>query len=242
MTALRRSAKRVIDLLGAGAGLIALAPVLLLIALAVRRSLGSPVLFRQIRPGRHGRPFALLKFRTMTEGRDAAGQPLPDEERLTRLGNWLRSTSLDELPELINVLRGDMSLVGPRPLLPEYLPHYSAEQARRHEVRPGITGWAAVQGRNALSWERRLALDVWYVDNWSLLLDLKILLMTVVKVLKREGISAEGHATMPRFDDNAARGTTPEVAGGEAQRGSAPALQSAGWRVKRVHDRTEGAR
>jgi sugar transferase EpsL len=242
MTAPRRSAKRVIDLLGAGAGLIALAPVLLLIALAVRRSLGLPVLFRQVRAGRHGRPFALLKFRTMTEARDAAGQPLPDAQRLTWLGNWLRSTSLDELPELINVLRGDMSLVGPRPLLPEYLPHYSAEQARRHEVRPGITGWAAVQGRNALSWERRLALDVWYVDNWSLLLDLKILLMTVVKVLKREGISAEGHATMPRFDDNAARGTAPDVAGGEARRGSAPARNTPGWRVKRVHDRTEGAR
>jgi sugar transferase EpsL len=242
MTAPRRSAKRVIDLLGAGAGLIALAPVLLLIALAVRHALGSPVLFRQVRPGRHGQPFELLKFRTMTEARDAAGQPLPDAQRLTRLGSWLRSTSLDELPELINVLRGDMSLVGPRPLLPEYLPHYSAEQGRRHEARPGITGWAAVQGRNALSWERRLALDVWYVDNWSLLLDLKILLMTVVKVLKREGISAEGHATMPRFDDNAARGATPEGAGGGAQRGSAPPLPSAGWRVKRVHDRKEGAR
>jgi sugar transferase EpsL len=242
MTGLRRSAKRVIDVLGAAGGLIALAPVLLLITLAVRRSLGSPVLFRQVRAGRHGRPFALLKFRTMTEARDATGQLLPDEQRLTRLGSWLRSTSLDELPELIDVLRGDMSLVGPRPLLPEYLPHYSTEQARRHEVRPGITGWAAVQGRNALSWERRLALDVWYVDNWSLGLDLKILLMTVVKVLKREGISAEGHATMPRFDDNAGRGTTAEAAAGEAQRGSAPALHAPGWRVKRVHDRTEGAR
>jgi sugar transferase EpsL len=242
MTTLRRSAKRVIDVLGAAGGLLALAPVLLLIALAVRRSLGSPLLFRQVRPGRHARPFELLKFRTMTEARDAAGQPLPDEQRLTRLGNWLRSTSLDELPELINVLSGDMSLVGPRPLLPEYLPHYSTEQARRHEVRPGITGWAAVQGRNALSWERRLALDVWYVDNWSLGLDLKILLMTVVKVLKRQGISAEGHATMPRFDDSAGRGTTPEVATGEAQRGSASALNAPGWRVKRVHDRTGGAR
>ena len=242
MTALRRSAKRTIDVLGAAGGLIALAPVLLLIALAVRRSLGSPVLFRQIRAGRHGDPFELLKFRTMTEARDAAGQPLPDERRLTRLGGWLRATSLDELPELINVLRGDMSLVGPRPLLPEYLPHYSAEQARRHEVRPGLTGWAAVQGRNALSWQRRLALDVWYVDNWSLGLDLKILLMTAIKVLKREGISAEGHATMPRFDDGAGQATAPEVAGGEAPSGSAPLLQAPGWRVKRVHDRTERAR
>jgi sugar transferase EpsL len=242
MTALRWSAKRTIDVLGAAGGLIVLAPVLLSIALAVRCSLGSPVLFRQLRAGRHGVRFELLKFRTMTEARDAAGELLPDAQRLTRLGSWLRSTSLDELPELINVLRGEMSLVGPRPLLPEYLPHYSAEQARRHEVRPGITGWAAVQGRNALSWERRLALDVWYVDHWSIALDLKILLMTVVKVLKREGISAEGHATMPRFDAQTPREAVPEDAGGEAHRGSLPALQSAGWRVKRVHNRTEGAR
>lgn len=240
MTALHWSAKRALDVLGATGGLIVLAPVLLSIALAVRRSLGSPVLFRQIRAGRHGDRFELLKFRTMSEARDAAGQLLPDEQRLTRLGSWLRSTSLDELPELINVLRGDMSLVGPRPLLPDYLPHYSAEQARRHEVRPGITGWAAVQGRNAVSWERRLALDVWYVDNWSLGLDLKILLMTVVKVLKREGISADGHATMPRFDHRAGLGTTPE--GGEAHRGSAPALQATGWRVKHVRERAKGSR
>ena len=162
-------------MLGAAGGLIALAPVLLLVALAVRHWLGAPVLFRQVRAGRHGHPFELLKFRTMTDARDAAGELLPDAERLTRFGSWLRSTSLDELPELINVLRGEMSLVGPRPLLPEYLPHYSAEQARRHEVPPGITGWAAVHGRNALSWERRLALDVWYVDHWSIALDLKIL-------------------------------------------------------------------
>jgi sugar transferase EpsL len=240
MTALRWSAKRAVDVLGAAGGLLALAPVLLLIAFAVRRSLGSPVLFRQVRAGRHGRPFELLKFRTMSEARDAAGQLLPDGQRLTRLGSWLRSTSLDELPELINVLRGDMSLVGPRPLLPDYLPHYSAEQARRHEVRPGITGWAAVQGRNALSWERRLALDVWYVDNCSLGLDLKILLMTVVKVLKREGISAEGHATMPRFDDVAGR-TTPELAAGEAPRSSVPAHPAPGWRVKHVRERAKGA-
>jgi len=211
MTALRRSAKRAIDLLGAAAGLIALAPVLLLIGLAVRLFLGSPVLFRQIRAGWHGKPFELLKFRTMTDARDEAGELLPDEARLTRFGSWLRSTSLDELPELINVLRGDMSLVGPRPLLPDYLPHYSAEQARRHEVRPGITGWAVVQGRNALSWERRLALDVWYVDHWSPLLDLKILLMTVVKVLRREGISPAGQPTMPRFDEEVSRLPTSEA-------------------------------
>jgi lipopolysaccharide/colanic/teichoic acid biosynthesis glycosyltransferase len=239
MMALRRPAKRAIDVLGAAGGLVALAPVLLLIALAVRRSLGSPVLFRQIRAGRNGEPFELLKFRTMTAARDGAGQLLPDEQRLTRLGGWLRSTSLDELPELINVLRGDMSLVGPRPLLADYLPHYSAEQARRHEVRPGITGWAAVQGRNALSWEHRLALDVWYVDNWSIGLDLKILLMTVVRVLRREGISAEGHATMPRFDDGA-RPATSDVARGEAHPGGLPALHAPGWRIKHVRERAKG--
>jgi lipopolysaccharide/colanic/teichoic acid biosynthesis glycosyltransferase len=242
MSALREPAKRAIDVLGAAGGLLALAPLLLLIGLAVRRSLGSPVLFRQVRAGRHGRPFELLKFRSMTEARDAAGVLLADGQRLTRLGRWLRSTSLDELPELINVLRGDMSLVGPRPLLPEYLPHYSAEQARRHEMRPGITGWAAVQGRNAVSWERRLELEVWYVDNWSLVLDFKILLMTVVKVLRREGISAEGHATMPRFDDRAGADVAPGTVPGEAHGGAAATLQSAGWRIKRVHGRTEGAR
>jgi lipopolysaccharide/colanic/teichoic acid biosynthesis glycosyltransferase len=211
---LRAAAKRAVDAVGATFGLVMLAPLLLLIALAVRSALGSPVLFRQIRPGLHGRPFELLKFRTMTDLRDAAGELCPDGQRLTRFGHWLRSTSLDELPELINVLRGDMSLVGPRPLLLDYLDHYSAEQARRHEVRPGITGWAAVHGRNATSWERRLALDVWYVDHWSLALDLKIFLMTVATVLKREGISADGHATMPRFDAGAAarRGPMPTVA------------------------------
>ena len=189
------------DVVGAAAGLLLLAPFLLVAAAAVRGSLGSPVLFRQVRAGLGGRPFELLKFRTMTEARSADGALRSDAERLTRFGEWLRRTSLDELPELINVLRGDMSLVGPRPLLLDYLGHYTSEQARRHEVRPGITGWAAVHGRNATSWERRLALDVWYVDHWSLGLDLKILLMTLIKVLKREGISAEGHATMPRFDE-----------------------------------------
>jgi sugar transferase EpsL len=189
------------DVVGAATGLLLLAPFLLVAAAAVRGSLGSPVLFRQVRAGLGGRAFELLKFRTMTDARGGDGALRPDAERLTRFGEWLRRTSLDELPELINVLRGDMSLVGPRPLLPDYLPHYSAEQARRHEVRPGITGWAAVHGRNATSWERRLALDVWYVDHWSLGLDLKILLSTVIKVLRREGISAEGHATMPRFDE-----------------------------------------
>jgi sugar transferase EpsL len=203
MSALDSRTKRTIDVLGATLGLALLGPALLLIALAVWGSLGRPVLFRQTRPGLYGRPFELLKFRTMTEARDAAGELRPDSERLTRFGKWLRASSLDELPELINVLCGDMSLVGPRPLLLDYLGHYSDEQARRHEVRPGITGWAAVHGRNATSWERRLALDVWYVDHWSLGLDLRVLLMTVVKVLKREGISAHGHATMPRFDEDA---------------------------------------
>jgi len=229
MSPLHSPAKRAIDVLGATAGLAALGPVLLLVALAIWSRLGAPVLFRQVRPGLHGRPFELLKFRTMTGARDSAGELRPDGERLTRLGSWLRATSLDELPELINVLCGDMSLVGPRPLLVDYLAHYSPEQARRHEVRPGITGWAAVHGRNATSWERRLALDVWYVDHWSLRLDLKILLMTVVKVLKREGISADGHATMPRFDEDAGSdgaaeqrslASAPSGASGERRPGS----------------------
>jgi sugar transferase EpsL len=225
MTPLHRSAKRAIDLLGAASGLIALAPVLLLVALAVRHWLGSPVLFRQIRAGHHGHSFELLKFRTMTDARDAAGELLPDAERLTRFGSWLRSTSLDELPELINVLRGEMSLVGPRPLLLDYLPHYSAEQARRHDVPPGITSWANVRGRNALSWERRLALDVWYVDHCSIALDLKILLITVVKVLRREGISPEGQPTMPRFHECSKRATASGATGNGTNCGT-PAPQA----------------
>ena len=179
MNPLRSPAKRAIDVCGATAALAIFAPVLVLIALAIWRSLGRPVLFRQLRAGLYGRPFELLKFRTMTDARDAAGELRPDGERLTRLGSWLRASSLDELPQLVNVLCGDMSLVGPRPLLLDYLGHYSPEQARRHDVRPGITGWASVHGRNAMSWERRFALDVWYVDHWSLRLDFKILLMTV---------------------------------------------------------------
>jgi lipopolysaccharide/colanic/teichoic acid biosynthesis glycosyltransferase len=206
MSPLHSPAKRAIDVLGATAGLAIMSPILLLVALAVRWSLGAPLLFRQVRAGLHGHPFELLKFRTMTDERDSSGELRPDAERLTRFGLWLRSTSLDEFPQFINILCGDMSLVGPRPLLLDYLPHYSAEQARRHEVRPGVTSWANVHGRNAMSWERRLALDVWYVDHWSLRLDLKILLMTVVTVLKREGISASDHATMPRFDEDAGRG------------------------------------
>jgi sugar transferase EpsL len=193
--------KRAIDLIVALVAFVLMAPILIATALAVRIGLGRPVLFRQMRPGLGGRPFALLKFRTMTEARDAAGRPLPDDRRLTPLGQLLRRTSLDELPELINVLKGDMSLVGPRPLLMDYLPHYTPEQARRHEVRPGLTGWAAVNGRNATSWEQRLAQDVWYVDHRSFALDCRILLRTVAKVIRQEGISQDGHATMPRFDE-----------------------------------------
>lgn len=191
--------KRFLDIVGAGLGLVAFGPLMLYVAFRIWRKVGSPVLFRQVRPGLHGRPFILLKFRTMTEERDAAGRLLPDEKRLTPLGRFLRQYSLDELPEFINVLKGEMSLVGPRPLLMEYLDRYTPEQARRHEVKPGITGWAQVNGRNALTWEEKFKLDVWYVDHWSLLLDIKILMMTVVKVLRREGVSAQGHATMPEF-------------------------------------------
>ncbi len=191
--------KRLLDLVGAGVGLLLLAPLMLLIAILVRVGLGSPVLFRQQRPGLHGKPFTLYKFRTMTDARDAQGNLLPDEQRLTRLGRFLRSTSLDELPELWNVLKGDMSLVGPRPLLMEYLPLYTPEQFRRHGVRPGVTGWAQIRGRNTLTWEERFALDVWYVDHVSLGLDLKILALTLWKVLTREGISHPGSDTMPKF-------------------------------------------
>jgi sugar transferase EpsL len=180
--------------------LLFLLPLLALIALLVRLKLGAPVLFRQQRPGLHGEPFTLYKFRTMTDARDAEGNLLPDAERLTPFGRFLRSTSLDELPELWNVLKGEMSLVGPRPLRMEYLPLYTSEQARRHDVKPGITGWAQVRGRNKLSWEEKFALDVWYVENQSFFLDVKILFLTAKQVLKREGISAEGHATMSRFE------------------------------------------
>lgn len=191
--------KRLLDFFLALMALLVLWPILLLIAWQVRRKLGSPVFFRQTRPGWKGRPFEMVKFRTMRDAMGRDGQPLPDAERLTPFGNFLRSASLDELPELWNVLKGDMSLVGPRPLLMEYLPLYSSEQARRHEVRPGVTGWAQINGRNALSWEDKFKLDVWYVDHRSLWLDMRILMLTVKKVFVREGISADGEATMPRF-------------------------------------------
>ncbi len=203
VTALRRTAylgaKRALDLAVSVAGLVVLSPLMLLAALAVRVSLGAPVLFRQTRPGLHGRPFVLLKFRTMRNATAADGTPLADAERLTALGRLLRSTSIDELPGLWNVLRGDLTLVGPRPLLVEYLPLYTARQARRHDVRPGVTGWAQVNGRNALTWEEKLALDVWYVDHRSLALDLRILLRTLKQVIVRQGISHGTHATMERF-------------------------------------------
>lgn len=195
--------KRLFDGVCAALGLFVLSIPMLFLIWQIQRKLGSPVFFRQMRPGLEGRPFQMLKFRTMTDERDAAGQLLGDDKRLTAFGRFLRSTSLDELPELWNVLKGDMSLVGPRPLLMEYLPLYSPEQARRHEARPGITGWAQVNGRNALSWEEKFALDVWYVDNRTFWLDIRILWLTVKKVLVREGISAAGEATMSKFTGSA---------------------------------------
>lgn len=194
--------KRLFDIAGAAAGIVLLSPVFVVIWIMVRRKLGSPVLFRQLRPGLGAKPFEMLKFRTMRDAVDANGVALPDSERMTSFGSTLRSTSLDELPELWNVLRGDMSLVGPRPLLMEYLPLYSTEQARRHDVRPGITGWAQVNGRNAISWEQKFALDVWYVYNRSFWLDLKILWSTVLKVIKRDGITSESSVSAERFTGN----------------------------------------
>jgi lipopolysaccharide/colanic/teichoic acid biosynthesis glycosyltransferase len=188
--------KRAADLLGAGLALVILSPVLVVVAVVVRWTAGRPVLFGQERAGRNGRPFTVWKFRTMTDARDEAGRPRPDGERLTGTGRWLRSSSLDELPELWNVIRGDMSLIGPRPLPVVYLPRYSTSEARRHELRPGITGWAQVNGRNAVDWDRRLAMDVWYVDHRSLLLDVRILAKTVVAVVTREGVSGAGTETM----------------------------------------------
>lgn len=191
--------KRFFDILGSLTILVVLSPFIIIIALWIYKSIGAPVLFKQYRPGLGGAGFEMIKFRTMRNAFDDRGEPLPDAERLTRFGSWLRSSSLDELPELWNVLKGDMSLVGPRPLLMEYLPLYDDEQQRRHEVRPGVTGWAQVNGRNAISWEEKFKLDTWYVDNHSLLLDIRILLMTIKKVLVKDGISAEGEATMSKF-------------------------------------------
>ncbi|MHA6637621.1 sugar transferase [Stutzerimonas frequens] len=191
--------KRLFDIVASALGLLLLSIVIAVVAWKIRCKLGSPVLFRQVRPGLDGKPFEMIKFRTMRDAVDAQGNSLPDSERMTPFGSFLRASSLDELPELWNVLKGDMSLVGPRPLLMEYLPLYSPEQYRRHEVRPGVTGWAQINGRNALSWEEKFKLDVWYVDNRSLWLDLKILFLTIKKVVVRDGISAEGEVTMPKF-------------------------------------------
>ncbi len=199
--------KRLFDLTYSIVLFAVLMPLLLLIALLVLFSLGRPVLFKQQRPGLKGRPFTVYKFRTMKDAYSASGECLPDCDRLTYLGLLLRASSLDELPELFNVFVGDMSLVGPRPLLMEYLPLYTPVQARRHEVRPGITGWAQINGRNAITWEERLELDVWYVDNRSFMLDLKILWMTVLSVIKREGISQDGHVTMPKFSGSKVQGS-----------------------------------
>ena len=193
------AAKRLFDRSAAALGLAVAAPVLAITALAVRASMGSPVLFRQVRPGYRGEPFELFKFRTMRDATGPDGRPLPDGERLTRVGRFLRSSSLDELPQLLNVLRGELSLVGPRPLLMQYLERYSPEQARRHDVLPGITGWAQTHGRNAISWPEKLALDVWYADHWSLVLDARILVLTVYRVLRRDDVTREGHATTPEF-------------------------------------------
>jgi lipopolysaccharide/colanic/teichoic acid biosynthesis glycosyltransferase len=194
--------KRLFDMMIASIALVAMMPAMVMLAFLVRINMGAPILFCQARPGLHGRPFKMLKFRTMRDAYDRDGVPLADADRITRFGRWLRSTSLDELPSLWSVLKGDMSLVGPRPLLMEYLPLYSPDQARRHEVRPGITGWAQVNGRNALSWEEKFVLDLWYVDHRSFVVDLKILMLTVRKVFLRDGINAAGNPTMPKFLGN----------------------------------------
>lgn len=191
--------KRLFDILAASFGLLLLSPVILIVAWQVSRKLGSPVFFRQTRPGLNGKPFEMIKFRTMRDAVDENGKPLPDSERITPFGRLLRSTSLDELPELWNVLKGDMSVVGPRPLRMDYLPLYNKHQARRHDVRPGVTGWAQINGRNSISWEEKFDLDIWYVDNISIMLDLKIVFLTIHKVLKRDGVNSSAEVTMPKF-------------------------------------------
>lgn len=191
--------KRLVDISGSIMALAIFSPIIIMIMMAVKFGMGGPVFYRQARPGKDGQPFEIVKFRTMSDNVDGNGAPLPDSERITGMGQFLRSSSLDELPELWNVLKGEMSLVGPRPLLMEYLPLYSPEQAGRHKVRPGLTGWAQVNGRNAISWDDKFALDLWYIENQNLALDLKIIWMTIRKVLKRDGISAAGEATMPKY-------------------------------------------
>lgn len=194
--------KRLLDIIIAGTALIILSPLYVFVAYKVKKNLGSPVLFRQVRPGLHGKPFEMIKFRTMTDGRDAEGNLLPNEQRLPKFGKMLRATSLDEMPELWNVIKGDMSIVGPRPLLMDYLPLYNEEQAKRHNVRPGMTGHAQVNGRNAISWEKKFELDIWYVENQSIWLDFKIMFQTVKKVLVKEGINQSEEVTMTKFTGN----------------------------------------
>jgi lipopolysaccharide/colanic/teichoic acid biosynthesis glycosyltransferase len=194
--------RRIFDIVCSAMGLLVLGPFMLVVAVLVRRKLGRPVLFRQVRPGLHGKAFVMLKFRTMRDAYDKNCRPLPDEQRMTPFGQFLRSTSIDEFPELINVLKGDMSLVGPRPLLMEYLPLYSEEQQHRHDVRPGITGWAQINGRNAITWQKKFELDLWYVKNQSLWLDIKILFLTLWKVFKRSDINQDGKATIEKFNGN----------------------------------------
>ncbi len=218
----RKLAKRAVDVIGAGVGLVALSPLLATTALLIRVAMGRPVLFRQTRPGRYGRPFTLLKFRTMTENAGGKNRILEDGERLTKLGRLLRAWSLDELPQLWNVVRGELSLVGPRPLLVQYMERYTPEQARRHEVMPGITGWAQVNGRNTLSWDDKFVLDKWYVDNWNLILDFRILFLTFWRVVQREGISRVGHATMTEFMGSKAQ--TPPSCGGPPYAANAEAI------------------
>ncbi len=191
--------KRLIDIYLSSLALILLSPIILVTAIVVALSMGTPVIFKQIRPGYKGKPFTIYKFRTMKDAYDETGKPLPDDQRLTKFGSFMRASSLDELPELLNVLKGEMSLVGPRPLRMDYLARYSAEQAKRHDVMPGVTGWAQINGRNSISWDEKFKLDVWYVKNHSIGLDLKIMALTFLKVFKRENISAEGHVTMPDF-------------------------------------------
>lgn len=193
--------KRIFDLITTTVGLLVISPIFILISILVFLKLGRPVFFTQIRPGKDGQPFRMIKFRTMTNRKDKDGNLLSNEERMTKFGSFLRSTSLDELPELLNVLKGDMSLVGPRPLLMDYIPHFTAEQIKRHNVKPGITGWSQINGRNAIGWNKKLELDLWYVKNQSFMLDLKILGMTIVKVIKRDDINHQDNVTMPRFDD-----------------------------------------
>lgn len=202
--------KRFFDLIVSFFTLLLLSPIIILVAWKIRKDLGAPVIFRQLRPGLHGRPFQMIKFRTMKDVVDAQGNLLPDSERMTPFGNKLRNSSLDELPELWNVLKGEMSLVGPRPLLMQYLPLYSKEQARRHEMRPGVTGWAQVNGRNTISWEEKFKFDVWYIENYSFSLDIKILLLTIKKVFAKEGISAKGHVTIEPFTGSKQKGSDNE--------------------------------